>query len=216
MAVRKPKRATGIQLGEEAARGMVIAGAARVFAQKGIRAASVEDLLAAANVSRRTFYRLFESKDDVALALYKYGTKNLIASWKHAIESTSDPLEQSARCIDAHLRNAATVGRLIFVLGGEASRQESPLHKWRMEVHDTLIAMMSAANPQTARIDPMLRRTTLFAMEAITRYVLELGDEGRKVDPELVARARKVMLRVVTAAYAGTGPGVEPLPLLDS
>lgn len=214
MAVRKPKRATGVQLGEQAARSMIIAGAARVFAEKGIRAASVEDLLAAANVSRRTFYRLFESKDDVALALYKFGTQNLVANWKRAIESTSDPLEQSARCIEAHLHNAATVGRLIFVLGGEASRQESPLHKARMEVHDKLIELMSAANPGR-RIDPMLRRTTLFAMEAITRYVLEQGDEGRNVDPLLVARARKVMLRVVTAAYAGEGAGVTPLPLMD-
>jgi AcrR family transcriptional regulator len=214
MAVRKPKRATGVQLGEHAARGMIMGGAARVFAQKGIRAASVEDLLAAGNVSRRTFYRLFASKDDVALALYKFGTANLIANWKRAIEASPDPLEQSARCIDAHLHNAATVGRLVFVLGGEASRQESPLHQARMEVHDKLIEMMIAANPGW-RIDPMLTRTTLFALEAITRYVLELGDEGRKVDPAIVARARKVMLRVVTAAYAGEGPGVAPLPLLD-
>jgi AcrR family transcriptional regulator len=214
MAVRKPKRATGVQLGEEAARRMIISGAARVFAQKGIRAASVEDLLAAANVSRRTFYRLFESKDDVALALYKFGTAGLVANWKRAIEATSDPLEQSSRCVEAHLQNAATVGRLIFVLGGEASRQESPLHKARMEVHDKLIDMMSAANPGR-RIDPMLRRTTLFAMEAITRYVLEMCDEGRKVDPAIIDRARKVMLRVVTAAYGGDGPGVAPLPLIE-
>ena len=80
MAVRRPRRKPGVQLGEDVARNMIIAGGARVFAAKGIRAASVEDLLEASNVSRRTFYRMFESKEDVALALYNFGTTQLVES----------------------------------------------------------------------------------------------------------------------------------------
>ena len=213
MAQRKLKRKPGEQLGEDVARNMIIAGAARVFTQKGFRAASVEDLLDASNVSRRTFYRMFESKEDVALALYKFGTNGLIESWKRAIASSDDPLEQFAKCIDVHLKNAATVGRLVFVLGGEASRQESPLHQCRMEVHDTLVEMLRAAHPTTARLDSLVIRTVIFALEAVTRKVLEDGDEGRKVSPVLLERARKVMVRMVTAGMAGSGPGVTPLPL---
>jgi AcrR family transcriptional regulator len=202
MPRRKPRGETGVQLGEDVARNMIIAGAARVFSMKGLRAASVEDLLEAANVSRRTFYRLFDSKDDVALALYDFGTKGLIDSWKRAIASSDDPIEQVAKCIDAHLKNAAMVGRLVFVLGGEASRQESPLHARRMEVHDTLVEMLRAAHPDTAQLDPLLIRTTIFALEAITRQVLTEGDEGRKVTPAAIARARKVMVHLVTAGFA--------------
>ena len=213
MARRKLRRKPGAQLGEDVARSMIIAGAARVFAAKGIRAASVEDLLAAASVSRRTFYRLFESKDDVALALYRFGTANLIENWRGAIESSSDPLEQFARCIDVHLKNAASVGRLVFVLGGEATRQESPLHARRMEVHDVLVDLLRAAHPETARLDPLLVRTTLFALEAVTRQVLTDGDDGRHVTAAAIERARKVMVRFVTAGFAGTGAGVTPLPL---
>ena len=194
---------------------MIVAGAARVFATKGFRATSVEDLLEAAKVSRRTFYRLFESKEDVALALYNFGTKNLIENWKRAIASSDNPLEQFARCIDLHLKNAASVGRLVFVLGGEASRQESPLHTRRMEVHDQLVEILRAAHPDTARLDPLLVRTTIFALEAITRQVLTDGDEGRKVSPESVDRARKVMTRLVSGGFAGSGEGVTPLPLAD-
>jgi len=194
---------------------MIVAGAAKVFAQKGFRAASVEDLLEAGKVSRRTFYRLFESKEDVALALYNFGTKGLIANWKRAIATSDDPLEQFARCIDIHLKNAAMVGRLVFVLGGEASRQESPLHTRRMEVHDLLVELLRAAHPNTARLDPLLVRTTIFALEAITRQVLTDGDEGRKVSAASVERARKVMVRLVSAGFAGSGEGVTPLPLAD-
>lgn len=194
---------------------MIVAGAARVFATKGFRAASVEDLLEAAKVSRRTFYRLFESKEAVALALYNFGTKNLVDNWKRAIASADKPLEQFARCIDLHLKNAASVGRLVFVLGGEASRQESPLHTRRMEVHDQLVEMLRAAHPDTARLDPLLVRTTIFALEAITRQVLTDGDEGRKVSPASVERARKVMNRLVSAGLVGSGEGVTPLPLAE-
>ena len=213
MAARKARRKPGAQLGEAVARNMIVAGAARVFADKGLRAASVEDLLAAANVSRRTFYRLFDSKDDVALALYRFGTAGLIESWRRAIVSSKDPLEQFARCIDVFLKNAATVGRLVFVLGGEASRQESPLHARRMEVHDLFVNMLRDAHPDTARLDPLLVRATLFALEAVTRHVVTDGDEGRKITPAAIERARKVMLRFVTAGFAGSGAGVAPLPL---
>jgi AcrR family transcriptional regulator len=215
MPRRKPQRATGVQLGEDVARNMIVAGAAKVFAHKGFRAASVEDLLEAAKVSRRTFYRSFESKEDVALALYNFGTKALVENWKRAIASSADPLEQFARCIDIHLKNAAMVGRLVFVLGGEASRQESPLHTRRMEVHDQLVDLLRAAHPSTARLDPLLVRTTIFALEAITRQVLTDGDEGRKVSPASVERARKVILRLVSAGFAGSGAGVTPLPLAE-
>jgi AcrR family transcriptional regulator len=215
MAVRKRKGASGVQLGEDVARNMIVAGGARVFATRGIRDTSVEDLLEAAKVSRRTFYRLFTSKDDVALALYKFGTAALVENWKRALASSSDPIEQFAKCIDVHLKNAAMVGRLIFVLGGEATRQESPLHEHRMKIHDKLVELLQVASPQMAKVDPLLVRTTLFALEAVTRQVLTDGDEGRKVSPAQIERARKVMVRVVSASFAGSGKGVTELPLAD-
>jgi AcrR family transcriptional regulator len=207
------KRKPGAQLGEDVARGMIIAAAARVFAAKGLRDTSVEDLLEAANVSRRTFYRMFDSKEDVALALYNFGTGALVENWKRAIASADTPLEQFARCIDVYLKNAVTAGRLIFVLGGEATRQESPLHARRMQVHDKLVEMLRAAHPDTARIDPWLVRVTLFALESLTREVVAEGDQGRKVTAAAIERARRIIMRMVTAGFAGHGEGVTPLPL---
>lgn len=213
MAQRKLRRKPGAQLGEDVARSMIVAAGARVFASKGIRETSVEDLLEAASVSRRTFYRMFQSKEDVALALYQFGTTQLIAGCRRAIESSQEPLEQFLRCVDVHLGNAATMGRLIFVLGGEATRQESPLHARRMATHEILTDMLRAAHPETARLDPMLVRTTLFALEAIVRLVLIEGNDGRKVTPAMIDRARRVIARVITAGFAGHGEGVTPLPL---
>lgn len=215
MPSRKPKRKPGAQLGEDVARGMILGAGARVFAAKGIRDTSVEDLLEAASVSRRTFYRLFEGKEDVALALYVFGTNQLIDRWKLAIEASTGTLDAFAKCIDVFIMNAAMLGRLIFVLGGEASRQESPLHTRRMEVHSALIDLLQAADRELAAVDPLVIRATLFALEAVTRHVLTEGDEGRRVSAASIERARKVMNRIVTAGFAGHGEGVAPMPLAE-
>lgn len=210
-----PKRATGVQLGGDVARNMIMFGATRVFATKGFRMVSVEDLLEAGQVSRRTFYRFFKSKEDVALAMYTLGTSSLLEQCRRAIASERDLLTQLERCIDIHLSNARTMGRLVYVLGGEAQSLESPLHARRMEVHDLLVAMFRESGEETRAVDPLLIRTLVFALEQITRIVLEQGDEGRRVTPESIARARAVMMRVATGAVAGTGARVAPLPMLE-
>ncbi|HEY3805924.1 MAG TPA: helix-turn-helix domain-containing protein [Kofleriaceae bacterium] len=193
---------------------MILFGASRVFATKGFRNISVEDLLEAGQVSRRTFYRFFRSKDDVALAMYTFGTSNLLEACRKAIGQDQDHLSQLVRCIDLHLGNARRMGRLVYVLGGEAQSLESPLHARRMEVHDAILAMFRDAHAERQHIDPMLTRAILFTLEQVTRAMLDQGDEGRSVTDAMVARARAVMMRVATAAFAGSGPRVSEIPML--
>ena len=64
--------------------------------------------------------------------------------------------------------------------------------------------------------DTLMFRTLLLALEGITRLILEEGDEGRRVAPESFERARRVMLRIATAAIAGDGIGVAPLPKAEA
>jgi AcrR family transcriptional regulator len=206
-------RATGVQLGEDVARNMIMFGATRVFATMGFRAASVEDLLEAGQVSRRTFYRFFKSKDDVALAMYTMGTSSLIEACRRAIVQDADLLTQLDKFVDIHLANAKSVGRLIFVLGGEASRLESPLHARRMEVHDAIVQMI-CDHPAAGNVDPLLVRTLMFAIEAIVRSILQEGDEGRRVSTDSIARARRVLARIVSATVLASGPRIAPMPML--
>ena len=211
-----PKRATGVQLGSDVARNMILFGATRVFATQGFRSVSVEDLLEAGQVSRRTFYRFFKSKEDVALAMYTLGTSSLLEACRRAIANETDMLVQLEKCIDIHLSNARSMGRLVYVLGGEAQSLESPLHPRRMEVHDLLVALFrESGGDESRKIDPLFIRTLVFSLEQIVRTVLEQGDEGRRVSSESIARARAVMMRVATGAVAGTGARVAPLPTVE-
>jgi AcrR family transcriptional regulator len=190
---------------------MVLQGAATVFADKGFRAASVEDILVAAKISRRTFYRLYKSKEEVASALYQIGTGRLLESCKSAIRQESDPMRQIERCIDAHLENAGVFGRLVYVLGGEAQSRESLLYELRMETHRALVsALVEGASAR--QVDPLVFQAVIIALEGVVRVVLEAGDEGRRVTAPALDRVRRVMRRIVAATMVGSGPGVPPLP----
>ncbi len=206
-----PRNRSGVQLGEPVVRAMVMTAAAKLFAQHGYRAVSVEDLLAEANVSRRTFYKVFDGKDAVGVAMYRYGTDGLLDACRKSLAQDADLVTRVLGCVDMHLRNAATRGRLIYVLGGEASSQDSPLFPIRMAVHDRLVEMLITTK-RDRPVDPMFVRTLVLAIEAIVRVVLTEGDEGRRVTEEQIARARRIMARIVTAAITGEGPHVTEYP----
>jgi len=212
---RLPKRRPlGVQIGDDEARAAILIGAATTFQDRGARATSVDHILAVSNVSRRTFYRHYKSKDEVALALYKMGTKMLFLECKRAFEETDDLFQQFERCVDAHLANAKQHARLIYVLGGEAQQQESPLHARRMEIHDRLVVLYKTAIDRYCGVgvDPMFVRTILFALESVVRILLQESDEGRKVTDKGIARSRHVMLRILTSAVEAKGANVTPIP----
>lgn len=207
-------RASNVKIGEIGVRTRILQGAAIVFAELGVRAASVEDILRAAGVSRRTFYRLYDSKESVMVALYRMGTDSLLGACTIAVSEGKTPLERIRGCIDAHLRSAREFGRLVFVLGGEAHRHESLLHARRMDVHEALASLfVTATREQLSRpVDPLLFRALILALEGVTRMVLEEGDEGRNVTDAGLDRARRVMTHLVSAALDLEAPDAPPRP----
>lgn len=194
------KRTSAMQLGDSAARPRILQGAAQVFATVGVQAASVEDILKAAEVSRRTFYRLYENKEGVMVALYRMGTDNLLGACIIAVSEGKTPLDKVTGCIDAHLNNARDFGRLVFVLGGEAHRHESLLYARRREVHDALVTLFSSALGGVQPRDVLLYRAIVLAIEGVTRSVLDDGDQGRDVDDERIEQAREAMQHLVRSA----------------
>jgi AcrR family transcriptional regulator len=180
----------------------VLQGAAHVFAEVGVQASSVEDILKAAGVARRTFYRFYDGREGAMVELYRMGTDSLLGACTLAVSEGKTPLERVIGCIDAHLRNARDFGRLVFVLGGEAHRHESLLYARRREVHDALVALFATATtvPGAQPRDPLLFRALVLAIEGITRSVLESCDEGRKVTNERLEQARRVLVHLVRSS----------------
>jgi AcrR family transcriptional regulator len=199
---------TGVQLGEDSVRGMVLEGAARVFSEHGVRDTAVDQILITSRISRRTFYRFYESKEAVMVALYHIGTQLLIEGCQTAMRSEGGPLQHLEGCMEVHLTHARASGRLMFVLGGEAQRHESLLFPRRMETHEAIARLLTAefdAHFEKA-VDPWFARALIFSMEGTTRLALQECDEGRRVTDDSLERARQVMLRIASAIL-GQGEG---------
>ena len=105
---KKRSSRSGKKLGDLTARAMILAGAGRVFTQHGVREPTVEMILEAAQVSRRTFYRLYGGKEDVMMSLYDFGVGRLVTECRTALSGAADLAlwERLQLCVDAHLRNA--------------------------------------------------------------------------------------------------------------
>src|SRR5688572_24552283 len=123
------------------ARNKIIAGAARTFSQKSLAEASVEDILRASDVSRRTFYKIFAGKEEVLDALHEQATALFLEAFRDALARSGKLEARLERCIDTCLQFGQGVGPLLLVLQGEAQRHDSRLAPRRRALIDALVKL---------------------------------------------------------------------------
>lgn len=177
----------------------ILAGAASAFLEKGIEGATVEDILVAAGVSRRTFYKVFQNKEDVLVALHRGLTDLLLQAIHAAVASTRVGAERMERCVDVFLIAAARSSGLMLQLQAEAQRRER-LAARRKAMFLELVELIQAGFRQEGRPAPdsLLLLGILSGLEAIVRVQVESG----RVTDEDLARARVAMLALLRGALA--------------
>jgi AcrR family transcriptional regulator len=173
----------------------ILAAAASVFKKKGAVATRVEDLLRAADVARRTFYKYFESKEDVLAALYEVATQEIVAAVLRAGDP-SNPLVALHRGIDFYLDYHVSNATLIKILEEHAIRSDSPLAPLRRRFRTQMVEVMITVAESVAneRVDPMTCVALLVALEGTSLYLVE-GKEPPSASE--IARAKKVMHRML-------------------
>src|ERR1700704_6191626 len=98
-----------IDLASQVAQGAIVGPAVGVFTRMGFAATRVEDLLAAAGIARRTFYKYFRSKEEVLAAVYMLATGELLKAVRGAgaaggaSEGTEGPVAAMRRALDVYL-----------------------------------------------------------------------------------------------------------------
>jgi AcrR family transcriptional regulator len=179
-------------LASRVAQSGVVAAAVGVFAKRGFVATRVEDILAAAGIARRTFYKYFQSKEDVLAAIYDFATGELLREVRSAAApSSGDPFASVLRGLDTYLDYHVENAPLLRVLVGEAIRADSPLsplrRRFRGELAQILGEVARAAGRE--REDAMLYLALISALEGVS---LDLLAEARP-SPAEVRRAKAVM-----------------------
>ena len=204
-------RKIGRPTGSYSARKQILRGAQEAFGQKPYAETSVEDLCQAADVSRRTFYRFFRSKDDVFEAIFDMATTALVETVRSAVETATSPMEKLEAGVDAYLRAQAAAGPLARVLTLEPRNPGSSL----AGRYDAVVAAFAdifraeVEKSGQANIDPLLFGGLLAAMENVSIELLRKAPIG---EAEL-SRGKLVMLRILSTALADEGDAVHPLPL---
>jgi AcrR family transcriptional regulator len=118
-------------MGTEQTRARIVTSAARVFAEQGIGPTTVQHLLEAGGVSRRTFYQYFQSKEDVLAAVYESVVGALEQRVAHRISATPDPVQKVTSTVDEWLDVQTEGGAFFVALQAEAVRPDSLLHPRR-------------------------------------------------------------------------------------
>ncbi len=149
----------------------------------------MNDLLDAAGVSRRTFYKYFANKMEVLEGIYRTAVLLLLARFRE--------LEHGAGSVDAWLRAMVdcffdyhlSVGPIIRLMQEEALRADSPLARHRLHAHLEMVRLVDERlSGYGLHRDPLITRSLIWAMESASLDLL-----GREASREEIEQAKRVL-----------------------
>jgi AcrR family transcriptional regulator len=199
---RKPQRSADPeqspeQASPDAVHSRILRGAARVFGERGYSATSVETILEAAQVSRRTFYRTFRSKEDVLRTLFDRSVQRLIRAVREAADPGKSRHELVVASVEAYLRVHANAGPLARVLLLEQFSPESPLAAQRNRALSTFTKLIASAAVGAGQKspDPVL---VAAVVAGINQVCVQMATQYPSGDWD-IQRAKHAILRILSA-----------------
>lgn len=173
-----------------------------VFNQQGLEQTSVQDLLDAAHISRRTFYKYFSSKLDVLESLFALSSEVLLARFRSELHDAETREALLARFIGIYFDYQFSFGKIIGLMLEEAMRSASPLavHRERsmVVVRDILIHELEHFAGYTPA--PYYVMSLLWALEGGSLQVLNHVPSAEQ--DEALQQLRSEMLRLWQKALA--------------
>lgn len=145
-----------------------------VFTSKGIEDTTVQDLLDAANISRRTFYKYFKNKVEVLESIYQIAAELLMARFK-LVKKQSDSLSDFVvRCVELFFDYHSNLGPLIRMMTEEALRADSPLAPHRATLLEHMVQLFDDRyfEEEGVRLDPKVYYSLIWMMESASMNIL--------------------------------------------
>lgn len=178
-------------------RDVIVRAALQLFSGPG--AATVEELLQAAGVARRTFYKYFRNKEEVLTAVYELVTRELTT---HIAEGQQggDPVRALRTAFDVYLSFHVENHKLLRVLVEQAIRSDSPLAPVRLQFRAVLVALLDHAVYASTerRLEPYVFLHFISGIEGLSLDLLA----AEPIDLVAVERARTVTNALLDALMA--------------
>lgn len=170
-----------------------------VFIEHGITEVTVQDLLDAAGISRRTFYKYFRNKIDVLESLYKLAVDVMVVRYKTRIAQASTVTQVAKVLVDVYFEYHRDLGPVIRMMQEEAMRSDSPLAPHRRAGLGIVVNIVNEELQRICgrRLDSLVIMALMSAMESASIDLLREGVPNA----ESLARWREVMTRMTAAVF---------------
>lgn len=166
----------------------VLDAAARLFAARGYSATSMRDIAQACGMLPGSLYYHFPAKEDLLVAVYEAGVRELIAPGEAAVAREADPWQRLEAACAAHLetvlRRSDYAQVLVRVLPSDVPPAAARLKALRAE-YESLFRRLVTALPLPADADRRVLRLMLLGAINWARFWF---DPGGRETPRSLAR----------------------------
>ncbi len=182
----------------EELRARLIDAAERRFEAAPFEDVGVMEIVREAKMSSRSFYRFFENKADIALALARERAETFITDMRQIVETSSTTHEMVDRILMAYLRDLPmVVADLQRVPPSTSQHIEGILDEYRGRIADVIVAELDrtlASRHGATRPDPM---AVLLVIAGIEGMSIRYNTRRRREDlvalhPQILAAIRSI------------------------
>lgn len=186
-----------------------------VFTSKGIEDTTVQDLLDAANISRRTFYKYFKNKVDVLESIYQMAAELMVVRFRTVAAAANTMSDFLVQCVELYFDYHSHLGPLVRMMTEEARRAESPLASHRETLLGHIVELFDSKyfEIEGVHLDTKVYYSLIWMMESATMNLLaNLPCEQAEVDEY------KAVMCAIIGRVAMTSPeqwsSIPPIPVL--
>jgi AcrR family transcriptional regulator len=206
----KPNAPQHRRLGAPQRREQLVAAAQRLFAERGYRATTMEDIANAAGVTKPLLYQHFESKRALYLELVQQVSNDLLDALRSSQLHASGPRQMTESGYRAYFELIVTHEDAFRLLFGRSTPEDPELSNAAHEVETAVLDVIEVSMPE--QLAPEHRRLLAYSIvgmaEGGTRFWVEWSKNKAKAvgQDQIVTSPEDVRLlaeRVSQMAWAG-------------
>ena len=193
------------------ARAEILIHSMQVFAQRGLQRTTVQHLLDASDVSRRTFYKYFRNKMDVLESIYRIFVDNMLLHFHKEVKQAGSANDIIRNTTKVYFEYHVSMGPIIKLMMEEARSSSSALAPHRMRAQGIASEVLASQISRfTGRdYDPLVFRTMLWMLENYSLYIFDDGGFSQ----ERLEQCQRVAIGIAESLVLGqVTPGMLDRP----
>ena len=189
------------------ARAEILTHAISVFSTRGLERTTVQHLLDAASVSRRTFYKYFKNKHDVLESIYEIFVEHMVQFFKVQAEGASTVRDIISNTFSMYFDYHLSLGAMIRLMAEEARRMESVLWPHREKAFQSTAQVLQTEMYRVSgrKHDLLVFHTIIWTLEGCSLQLLNQTD----CSPQTLANYKDIVTGIAEAILVdGTAPAL--------